>query len=269
MKGNLLLGTGRGKLGDVVARVLHGEQVFSKYQPVVFNPKSIAQTRQREMLSIATKKATVLNDLKAKGADLYYSNKFGASRNIRNLIVSLSVRAQRLADMDNLGNLIMPVIPEVSSIGNSLEFISNTFEGYFIQPTADSFQDGSHVYFGSDIPLDSSTKIAGFTTLDTDVYGDCSKISIFEMDVDLTSVPVDSACLSLPKTPGAFVGIPVSNVPSITGYPFIYSFPVASWSQETMQGGGLKFSAKNFYAFISWRDSKGNIISTKSTTKSI
>ena len=74
MKGNLLLGTGRGKLGDVVARVLHGEQVFSKYQPVVFNPKSIAQTRQREMLSIATKKATALNDLKAKGIELHYSN---------------------------------------------------------------------------------------------------------------------------------------------------------------------------------------------------
>lgn len=269
MKGNLLLGTGRGKLGDVVGRVLHGEQVFSKYQPVVFNPKSIAQTRQREMLSIATKKATVLNDLKAKGADLYYSNKFGASRNVRNLIVSLSVRAQRLADMNNLGDLVMPTIVEQSAIGNSLEFISNTFEGYFIQPTADSFQDGSHVYFGSDIPLDLSTKIAGFTTLDTAVYGDCSKIGIFEMDVDLTSVPVDSACLSLPKTKGAFVGTPVTNVPVITGFPFVYSFPVASWNQETMQGGGLKFSAKNFYAFVSWRDSKGNIISTKSTTKAI
>ena len=269
MKGNLLLGTGRGKLGDVVARVLHGEQVFSKYQPVVFNPKSMAQTRQREMLSIATKKATVLNDLKTKGVELYYSNKFGASRNVRNLVVSLSVRAQRLADMGNLGNLVMPNIVEQSSIGNSLEFVSNTFEGYYIQPTAQSFQDGSHVYFGSDIPLDLSTKIGGFTTLDTDVYGDCSKIGLFEMDVELTSVPVDSACLSLPKTMGAFVGTPVSNVPAITGFPFVYSFPVDSWNQETMQGGGLGFTAKNFYAFIAWRDSKGNLISSKSTTKSI
>lgn len=269
MKGNLLLGTGRGKLGDVVARILHGEQVFSKYQPVVFNQKSVAQIRQREMLSIATKKATNLNALKAKGIDLYYSNKFGASRNVRNLIVSLSTRAQRLADMNNLGDLKVPTIVEKSSIGNSLEFISNTFEGYFIQPTADSFQDGSHVYFGSDIPLDLNTKIAGFTTLDTDVYGDCSKIGLFEMDVELTSIPVNPNCLSLPKTMGAFVGTPVSNVPKITGFPFIYSFPVASWSQEIMQGGGLKFSAKNFYAFVSWRDSKGNIISTKSTTKAI
>ena len=269
MKGNLLLGTGRGKLGDVVARVLHGEQVFSKYQPVVFNQKSIAQTRQREMLSIATRKATALNDLKTKGVELYYSNKFGASRNVRNLIVSLSTRAQRLADMNNLGTLVMPSIVEQSGIGNSLEFVSNTFGGYYIQPTIESFEDGSHVYFGSDIPLDLNTKIGGFTTLDTDVYGDCSKIGLFEMDVKLTSVPVAEACLSLPKTMGAFIGTPVSNVPVITGFPFIYSFPVASWSKETMQGGGLKFSAKNFYAFVSWRDSKGNIISTKSTTKTI
>lgn len=269
MKGNLLMGTGRGKLGDVVARVLHGEQVFSKYQPVVFNPKSIAQNRQREMLTIATKKATALNALKAKGVDLYYSNKFGASRNVRNLIVSLSTRAQRIADMGNLGNLVMPTIVEQSGIGNSFDFVSATFEGYFIQPLAESFTGGSHIYFGSDIPLDKDTKIAGFTTLDTDVYGDCSKIGLFEMDVVLTSVPVPGECLSSPKTMGAFIGTPVSNVPVITGFPFIYSFPVESWNQEIMQGGGLNFSAKNFYAFISWRDSKGNLISTKSTTKTM
>ena len=107
MKGNLLLGTGRGKLGDVVARVLHGQQVFSKYQPVVFNHKSPAQIRQRVMLSIATKKATFLNNLRAQGIEIYYSNVYGASRNIRNLIVALSTRAQRIKD-DGVGELILP-----------------------------------------------------------------------------------------------------------------------------------------------------------------
>lgn len=58
MKGNLLLGTARGRMGDIVAKVIHGEQVLSKYQPNVYNPDSPAQRRQREMLSIATKKAT-------------------------------------------------------------------------------------------------------------------------------------------------------------------------------------------------------------------
>ena len=180
MKGNLLLGTGRGKLGDVVARVLHGEQVFSKYQPVVFNPKSIAQTRQREMLSIATKKATVLNDLRVKGVELYYSNKFGASRNIRNLIVSISTRAQRIADAGGRGILAVPYVGTNSTIGN--DFDLQMVEGQV--GLSDSLSADKYA-FGSDIPLDLKTKLGGFATLNIEfsgLLGDCSNVNIFGAD---------------------------------------------------------------------------------------
>lgn len=265
MKGNLLLGTGRGKLGDVVARVLHGEQVFSKYQPVVHNPKSIAQTRQREMLSIATKKATVLNDLKTKGVELYYSNKFGASRNIRNLIVSVSTRAQRLADMGS-GSLQVPYVASVSSIGNDFDLQQHAGQVAFYDDL------NSEVYaFGSDIPLDLNTKIGGFTTLSPEfdlVKADCSNINIFEADLTLTQVNVDESCLSLPKTYGIQAGS-TSVPPVVTGFPYVYSFTGGAFTAlaETLASTGIVTPNTNSFIFVSWRDSKGNLIISKGSTK--
>lgn len=265
MKGNLLLGTGRGRLGDVVGRVLHGEQVFSKYQPVVFNPKSIAQTRQREMLSIATKKATALNDLKAKGVELYYSNKFGASKNIRNLIVSVSTRAQRLADM-SAGSLQVPYIAPVSNIGN--DFDLQQVEGQVA--LYDNL--GSEVYaFGSNVPLDLNTKLGGFTTLSPEFSpenGDCSNINIFEADLVLTQETVDPNCLSLPKTMGLVAG-GGEFPPVVTGFPYVYSFTGGSWTalSETLASTGIIDPMTNSFIFLSWRDAKGNLIISKGSTK--
>lgn len=265
MKGNLLMGTGRGKLGDVVARVLHGEQVFSKYQPVVHNPKSIAQTRQREMLSIATKKATELNDLKTKGVHLYYSNKFGASRNIRNLIVSISTRAQRLADMGS-GSLQVPYVASVSNIGN--DFDLQQVEGLVV---LHGEMNSEVLAFGSDVPLDLNTKIGGFTTLSPEFSpenGDCSNISIFEADLVLTPVNVNESCLSLPKTYGLQAGT-TAVPPVVTGFPYVYSFTGGSWTalSETLASTGIGDPMTNSFIFLSWRDAKGNLIISKGSTK--
>lgn len=272
MKGNLLLGTGRGKLGDVVARVLHGEQVFSKYQPVVFNPKSIAQTRQREMLSIATKKATALNDLKAKGVELYYSNKFGASRNVRNLLVSISTRAQRIADM-MAGSLQVPYVGANSTIGNDFDLqirSLNTNVGL----TGADYSTTEYFAFGSDIPLDLNTKIGGFSTVHTDFVGwalDCSHVNIFELDIPLIAHTVKSECLSNPKTMGLVPGSTDSPA-VIEGYPYAYKIPADFFTggpfTETMFASGLTNSgSKNGFVFASWRDSKGNLLMSKGSTK--
>lgn len=272
MKGNLLLGTGRGKLGDVVARVLHGEQVFSKYQPVVFNPKSIAQTRQREMLSIATRKATALNDLKAKGIELYYSNKFGASRNIRNLLVSISTRAQRIADM-SAGSLKVPYVGANSTIGNDFDLqirALNTNVGL----TGADYASVQHFAFGSDIPLDLNTKFGGFSTVHTEFVGfalDCSHVNIFEVDIPLVAHSVDSACLSNPKTMGLVPGTTESPA-VIEGYPYAYRIPATFFTDgtftESMFASGLTNSGdSNGFVFASWRDAKGNLLMSKGSTK--
>ena len=51
MKGNLLQGTARGRMGDIVAKVVHGKQILSKYQPVVTNPNSPKQVMVRNRIS--------------------------------------------------------------------------------------------------------------------------------------------------------------------------------------------------------------------------
>ena len=50
MKGNLLQGTARGRLGNVVAKVVHGKQIYANYQPNVSNPNT---ELQRKCLEIA------------------------------------------------------------------------------------------------------------------------------------------------------------------------------------------------------------------------
>lgn len=271
MKGNLLLGTGRGKLGDVVARVLHGEQVFSKYQPVVFNPKSIAQTRQREMLSIATKKATVLNDLRAKGIELYYSNKFGASRNIRNLLVSISTRAQRIADM-SAGNLQVPYIGANSVIGNDFDLHIRSIQAN-VALTVEDYSTPEYFAFGSDIPLDLNTKMGGFSTVHTDFVGyalDCSHVNVFEIDIPLTAHSVAGECLSNPKTMGLIPGSTASPA-VVEGYPYAYKIPAdffsdGLWTETLLASGLTNTGNSNGFVFASWRDSKGNLLMSKGST---
>lgn len=55
MKGNLFWSTGRGKLGDMVLRIRKGEQIGAKYQPVVTNPKTNSQMRQRALFANCVK----------------------------------------------------------------------------------------------------------------------------------------------------------------------------------------------------------------------
>lgn len=54
-KGNMIIGTGRGKVGNVVFSNLKGEQITKVYQPQVTNPRSYAQMYQRARFSNAVK----------------------------------------------------------------------------------------------------------------------------------------------------------------------------------------------------------------------
>lgn len=264
MKGNLLLGTGRGKLGDVVARVLHGEQVFSKYQPVVFNPKSIAQNRQREMLSIATKKATFLNDLRAQGINLYYSNSYGASRNIRNLIVALSTRAQRIKD-NGVGELVIPSLIPTSNIGNDFQLNISPAEKAAALLSKDQFMTpATGLFFGSDIPLDTDSFCTMIGTNYAGSFADESAIGYANIPMALTPYAnVNPDDISLPKTMGF-----MNTGADVKGFPYVYSIlsdfasPIEWLSADNLQ-------ANNGYVIASWRDKKGNLIIQKSSRNSI
>lgn len=264
MKGNLLLGTGRGKLGDVVARVLHGEQIFSKYQPVVFNPKSIAQNLQRAFLSVATKKATFLNDLKAIGVNIYYSNVYGASRNIRNLIVALSTRAQRIKD-NGTGELVIPSLLPTSNIGNDFQLNIDSAGGQAALLSEDQFfTPPTGLFFGSDVPLDNSSYCTMIGTNYGATGADESAIGYVNLSLTLTPfTTVDPADVVLPKTMGFFnTGAEVKGFPYVYSIPTTYSSPVEWLPCDNLQ-------SNNGYVLVSWRDKKGNLIIQKSSRSEI
>lgn len=264
MKGNLLLGTGRGKLGDVVARVLHGQQVFSKYQPVVYNQNSIAQRRQREMLSVATKKATLLNDLRSVGVDIYYSNVYGASRNIRNLIVALSTRAQRIKD-NGMGELVLPSLLPTSNIGNDFQLNIDSSGGQAALLSEEQFfTPPTGLFFGSDVPLDNSS----FCTMIGTNYGatgaDESAIGYVNLEIALTPfTPVDPNDVVLPKTMGF-----LNTGAEVKGFPYVYSIP-ADFKSPVEWVACDNLQPNNGYVLASWRDKKGNLIIQKSSRTAI
>lgn len=61
MKLSSIVGTGSGRMGGSVFVVRHGEQIVRAYQPVIDNPKSVAQTEQRAKMKAAVQLAAVLS----------------------------------------------------------------------------------------------------------------------------------------------------------------------------------------------------------------
>lgn len=80
MKGNFLLGTAKGKMGDVVAKVVHGKQIYAKYQPNVFNPNSQKQGTQRIIFAECV--AFVKDFLSDNVLSSFFAVQIGSARNI-------------------------------------------------------------------------------------------------------------------------------------------------------------------------------------------
>ena len=268
MKGNLLLGTGRGKLGDVVGRVLHGEQVFSKYQPVVFNPKSQRQSLIRDFFA---KASVQTKDIMSKAVEgmigLYYSNTYGASRNARNLFMQIGMKA-RILQEDGLTNIGISNVLPISSIGQSFEFHKWTYTDETEQ--AVSFIPNAmgvplaNLYFGSDVLLTNNSKMIGFGT----VYGlpSVARGRYFdEIPLILTPNPVGSAVTA--KSFGIF-----ENLADVTGWTYTYKIdldPGTGWESFSADYCQVKTGtsfANSAYAFITWQDMNGRIIMQKSIT---
>lgn len=58
-----IIGNGRGRLGNVVARVRRGVQINSVYQPVVANPSTDAQVKQRARFKLMAQIASAAKDV--------------------------------------------------------------------------------------------------------------------------------------------------------------------------------------------------------------
>lgn len=111
MKGNLLQGTARGRMGEIVASVRHGKQLFSKYQPNINNPKSPKQMNQRERFSRASKFAKKFVE------DGIFSNTYATLKNSsRSLYVNIVQREIIYELMQSGANLpLSRILPLMSN----------------------------------------------------------------------------------------------------------------------------------------------------------
>ena len=73
----------------------------------------------------------------------------------------------------------------------------------------------------------------------------------------------------MPKTLGLVAGS-TEIPPVVTGYPYVYSFAGSDFkalSETLAVTGTTGMGYKNAFMFLSWRDSKGNLIISKGSTK--
>lgn len=143
MKGNLLQGTAKGRMGEIVSKVIHGVQIYSKYQPTVFNPSTTKQVVQRSYFSNAIAFVKTFLTLNISNTQVI---PIGSAKNWRVGIIKQSIIAQRI----NANASYM--VSKISALAYSV-IDMNRF--YFLYGATDAkvlTEQGSspaEVYFGS------------------------------------------------------------------------------------------------------------------------
>lgn len=201
MKGNLLQGTARGRMGEIVASVRHGKQLFSKYQPNVVNPKSAKQMSQRDRFARASKFAKTFTE------DGIYSNTYATLKNSsRSLYVNIVQRVINYELMDNGANLpLSRILPLLSNNINGNIFnnplVNDTSAGVGTLSINGAKPTAKTIYFGSN----------------TKFEGDKAYIKVITPDI---SNPDYSAKLNIIKSSLVMAGIDDIDVNSSAKFGF-------------------------------------------------
>lgn len=173
MKGNLLQGTARGRMGDIVAKVVHGKQILSKYQPVVNNPKSPKQMANRAIFAEASKVlAKMKKDLLTFGVKPLYNVYSGSSKRLANVVMPYCFEHAKNYTEPNQAKLIGKTKPLLTDgyTGNLFALKVGGDEGleHLELNNVDGAMAPGKAYFGSDkfIP-NGNLVMAGLTTRDS------------------------------------------------------------------------------------------------------
>lgn len=158
MKGNLLQGTAKGRMGEIIAKVVHGEQILAKYQPNVSQPNTELQVQTKEKFVGAVDFTKLAK--KTASIKLPYSVYLGSAKNMRAALIKQSLLAYDCFDVNGIKQ--RQTKPRQSSIfykdlattwGNKFEVeIDSNGLPNIVGATA-----GTGNYFGSDIPLDADS----------------------------------------------------------------------------------------------------------------
>lgn len=263
MKGNLLQGTARGRLGNVVARVVHGVQIYSNYQPNVINPDSPLQRKTRTLFKeVVEEFKNLRNRQKSQGYDFAYNLYSGASKTLRNILFNFAFQANEIGSNGSNHRAVKVFEPltQANTIGNILTpFWGSVDPGNTLHPlyVADEFAPALS-YFGSDVPLDISTKIYVIGT-----YAASPHFSITDdsnMNIVLTMVD-RSTTIGIPKSNGI-----KESIVDCGEWNYIYSF---DGSLIDSGAGALSYSAtqNNIAMYVIWVDKFGRILSSVATSQ--
>lgn len=197
MKGNLLQGTARGRMGDIVAKVVHGKQILSKYQPIVNNPKSPKQIANRAIFSQASKMlAEMKKQLLNFGVKPLYNVYSGASKSLNNVVIPfIFEHAKNELDpfAHNLIGMRKPLITQ-GYTGNSFEFSINGEPGALnlsLVSQASTANSGM-AYFGSDKKIEGNILICASLTSQADETFPYMNVNN-TTDLTPVNVPVDAS----------------------------------------------------------------------------
>lgn len=157
MKGNLLQGTAKGRMGEIIAKVVHGEQILAKYQPNVSQPNTELQVQTKQKFVGAVDFTKLAK--KTASIKLPYSVYLGSAKNMRAALIKQSLLAYDCFPINGIGQRQSK--PRQSSIfykdlattwGNKfeVEIASNGI------PSIVGAQFGKQ-FFGSDIQLDANS----------------------------------------------------------------------------------------------------------------
>ena len=158
MKGNLLQGTAKGRMGEIIAKVVHGEQILAKYQPNVSQPNTELQVQTKQKFVGAVNFTKLAK--KTASIKLPYSVYLGSAKNMRTALIKQSLLAYDCFDVNGIKQRQSK--PRQSSIfyKDLVTSWGNKFEveiGSTGQPSIVGATVGTNNYFGSDIPLDPNT----------------------------------------------------------------------------------------------------------------
>ena len=225
MKGNLLQGTAKGKMGDIIAKVVHGEQVFAKYQPNVAQPNTELQVQTKQKFINAVDFTKLAK--KTASIKLPYSVYLGNAKNMRSALIKQSLLAFDCFPVNGIG--VRQSKPRQSSIfykdlttswGNKFEVqIDNNGFANIVGAT-----NGTSNFFGSDIPLEASS--FDLRTIVINTIEPTNNQSLFENVAskidDLGLVPAVAGIQAEGKNLGIY-----STIGECGNWNFYYSFKYA------------------------------------------
>lgn len=216
MKGNLLQGTARGRMGEIVASVRNGKQLFSKYQPNVANPKSAKQMNQRVRFARASKFAKTFME------DGIYSNTYATLKNSsRSLYLNIVQREILYELMASNANLpVSRIVPLLSNNINGNIFnnplANDTTAGVGTLLINGAKPKSKTIYFGT------NTKFSGdkayIKTITPSITGADYRAKLYTIESNLVEADINDIVISSPANLGF-----QNSVADCGNWPFVYS----------------------------------------------